>query len=134
MLRRVFSSASSKPWHVRVGRVLVGPDLSVPGHQEVFVVGDLAAVKRDTDTWVPGAASAANQEGTHAAANVPRLIAGERTRLFVHIISLVDFRNRISVRVQRAYAYLTFQRGVRLITEAENVSPPVTGEWEVTRL
>jgi NADH dehydrogenase len=154
----------------RVGRVLVGPDLSVPGHQEVFVVGDLAAVKRDNDMWVPGVAPAANQEGAHAAVNVLRLIGGEGTRpfkyfhkgdlatigrnravgvfgkfkfagypawlmwLFIHIMYLVGFRNRISVLVQWAYAYLTFQRGVRLITEAENVSPPMTGEWEVTRL
>lgn len=154
----------------RVGRVLVEPDLSIPGHQEVFVVGDLAAVKRDNDMWVPGVAPAANQEGSHAATNIMRLVTGKGTLpfryfhkgdlatigrnraigvfgkfkiagysawlmwLFIHILYLAGFRNRISVLVQWAYAYLTFQRGVRLITEAENVSLPVTGEWEVTRL
>jgi NADH dehydrogenase len=154
----------------RVGRVLVETDLHVPGHQDVFVVGDLAAVKRDNDQWVPGTAPAANQEGTWAAQNVLRLMRDDATQpfryfnkgdlatigrnravavfgnlkfagypawllwLFIHIMYLVGFRNRVSVLVQWAYAYLTFQRGVRLITEAENVSPPVTGEWEVTRL
>jgi NADH dehydrogenase len=38
--------------------------------------------------------------------------------LFVHIMYLVGFRNRVSVLVQWAYAYFTYQRGVRLIAEA----------------
>jgi NADH dehydrogenase len=38
----------------------------------------------------------------------------------VHILYLVGYRNRLSVMLQWGYAYLTFQRGVRLVTEAEN--------------
>lgn len=72
----------------RSGRVLVSPDLSVPGHPEVFVIGDAAAAplladdaapswdggaSTDATAFVPGVAPAANQMGAHAA----RTIAGE---------------------------------------------------------
>jgi NADH dehydrogenase FAD-containing subunit len=50
----------------RAGRVKVNPDLSVPGHPEVFVVGDLAEMHTD-DVRVPGVATAAIQSGAHAA-------------------------------------------------------------------
>ena len=43
--------------------------------------------------------------------------------LFVHILYLAGFRNRLSVLMQWAYAYFTFQRGVRLITSAEQATP-----------
>jgi len=61
----------------RAGRVKVAPDLSVPGHPEVFVVGDLAAVE-----GVPGIAPAAKQMGRHAGRNVLRRIAGKPTAAF----------------------------------------------------
>jgi NADH dehydrogenase len=134
------------------GRVNVTPDLSIPGHPEVFVVGDLARVPRDNGTTVPWVAQGAIQEGRVAADNVLALLAGRPTRpfsyfnkgdlatigrhravadfgfiqvtgflawmlwLFVHILYLVGFRNRVSVLVQWAYAYFTYQRGMRLIT------------------
>lgn len=56
----------------RAGRVQVQPDLSVPGHPEVFVVGDLAAMQTG-GKHVPGVATAAIQSGTHAARNIIRL-------------------------------------------------------------
>lgn len=60
----------------RSGQVLVEPDLSIPGHPEVFVIGDLAAVKRhDVDQWVPAVAPGANQEGRHAARMILRDLA-----------------------------------------------------------
>jgi len=154
----------------RAGRVLVEPDLSVPGHPEVFVAGDLAAVRRGDNDWVPGVAPAANQEGSHAGKQILKLIRGHKTEAFryfnkgelatigrnravavfgglkfagfpawllwafVHILYLVGFRNRITVLVQWAYAFATYQRGVRLITETENLASPVTGEWEIPRL
>ena len=59
----------------RAGRVLVEPDLSVPGHPEIFVVGDLAATKSDGKP-VPGVAPAAIQEGRHTAKNITREIRG----------------------------------------------------------
>jgi len=131
----------------RAGRVFVEPDLSVPGHPEVFVIGDLAAVEK-----VPGVAPAAIQEGTHTAKNIERMIAGQPSLPFryhdkgslatigraagvadfgriklsgflawaawlsVHIFFLIGFRNRILVILQWAWAYVTFQRGARLIT------------------
>ena len=137
----------------RAGRVLVESDLSVPGHPEIFVAGDLAAVSRSGNDFVPAVAPAANQEGTHAARNVRRLLRGEPTTpfryfnkgnlatigrhraiadfgrlrlsgplawwiwLFVHILYLVGFRNRLTVLIQWAYAYFTYQRGARLITD-----------------
>ncbi|HYV97385.1 MAG TPA: NAD(P)/FAD-dependent oxidoreductase [Gemmatimonadaceae bacterium] len=51
--------------------------------------------------------------------------------LFVHILYLVGFRNRLSVLIQWGYMYLTYRRGVRLITASEVVSPRVTGDWPV---
>ena len=136
----------------RAGRVMVDPDLSVPGHPGVFVAGDLASFSYQTGKPLPGVAQVAKQQGTRAAANVAKLIAGQPTArfhyydpgnmatigrnaaiadfgflrvsgylgwllwLFVHIMFLIGFRNRISVLLQWAAAYLTYQRSVRLIT------------------
>jgi len=61
----------------RAGRVQVAPDLSVPGHPEIFVVGDLAAV-----AGVPGIAPAAKQMGRLAAANIIRSLKKEPTKEF----------------------------------------------------
>ena len=58
------------------GRVLVAPDLSVPGHPEVSVIGDLAALPEHVPS-VPGTAPAAKQMGRHAAANILRAVRGE---------------------------------------------------------
>ncbi len=127
----------------RAGRVLVESDLSVPGHPEVFVVGDLAAVE-----GVPGVAPAAMQMGRHAG----RVVAtGERRPfryrdkgslatigraravadikglrfggflawiawLAIHIFYLIGFRNRFFVLAGWAWHYLTFRRGARIIT------------------
>jgi NADH dehydrogenase len=135
----------------RQGRVLVAPDLSVPGHPEILVAGDLAALECDGEP-VPGVAPAANQEGRHAARTIRADLEGAPRRpfsyfdkgnlatigrakavalfgsfrvagflawlmwLFIHILYLVGFRNRVSVLLQWAYAYFTYQRGVRLIT------------------
>jgi NADH dehydrogenase len=136
----------------RAGRVIVNPDLSVPGHPGVFVAGDLASFSHQTGKPLPGVAQVAIQEGAQAAANVGNLIAGRTTKtfhyrdpgnmatigrhaaiadfgflrvsgylgwllwLFVHILFLIGFRNRVSVMLQWAVAYLTYQRSVRLIT------------------
>src|SRR5436853_4621441 len=56
----------------RAGRVLVNPDLSIPGHPEVFVVGDLAALKDKNGKWLPGLAPVAMQEGKAVAQNIAR--------------------------------------------------------------
>ena len=61
----------------RSGRVLVAPDLSLPGHAEVFVIGDLASVTQTDGKPVPGVAPAAIQEGKHAARQIARTLAGE---------------------------------------------------------
>jgi NADH dehydrogenase len=67
------------------GRVLVEPDLSASGHPDIFVVGDLAAVKDRNGSWVPGVAPAANQEGTHAARNVLQRSSGGATAPFRYL-------------------------------------------------
>jgi NADH dehydrogenase len=61
----------------RAGRVKVNRDLTVPGHPEIMVVGDLAAVEQAGGATVPGLAPAAIQEGRHAAQNVRRAIEGK---------------------------------------------------------
>jgi NADH dehydrogenase len=65
----------------RAGRVKVAPDLSLPGHPEVFVIGDLAHVEQDGDQ-VPGMAPAAKQMGTYAAHAIRARIAGRAPRPF----------------------------------------------------
>ena len=59
----------------RAGRVLVNQDLSAPGADSVFVIGDLAAIKSEGKP-VPGVSPAAIQEGRHAAANIAGIIRG----------------------------------------------------------
>jgi NADH dehydrogenase len=65
------------------GRVLVTPELTLPGHDEVFVVGDMAHVEHG-GTLVPGLAPAAMQMGRHAARNILRRIEGEPYEAFVY--------------------------------------------------
>jgi NADH dehydrogenase len=68
----------------RGGRVIVEPDLSIPGHPEVFVVGDLAAMTTNGKP-VPGVAPAAIQSGPRAAKNILRRIAREPTKPFRYV-------------------------------------------------
>jgi len=63
---------------------LVQPDLSVPGHPELFVVGDAAVVTLPDGRPVPGVAQPAMQEATHAARMIFRRIAGQPTVPFVY--------------------------------------------------
>jgi NADH dehydrogenase len=136
----------------RVGRVIVNDDLTISGHPEVQVIGDLANFSHQTGEPLPGVSPVAMQQGRHAARNILRMIRGERPQpfryfdkgsmatigrnkavadlkflhlsglfawlawLFVHIIFLVGFRNRLLVLIQWAWAYLTFDKGARLIT------------------
>jgi len=59
----------------RVGRVLAEPALTVPGHPDIFVAGDICALQQDGH-WLPGVAQVAKQQGAHAARNVLRAISG----------------------------------------------------------
>ncbi len=68
----------------RAGRVIVEADLTVPGHAEVYVAGDLAATTRDGKP-VPGVAPAAMQMGRHAAHNITRAIEGQPRRPFLYV-------------------------------------------------
>jgi NADH dehydrogenase len=135
----------------RAGRVLVEPDLSIPGHPEVYVIGD-AAARLEDGKLVPGVARAAIDEGRHTAANILRALDGKPAEpfhyadlgqlatigrgaaiaqmgkvklsgfiawlawLFIHILFLIGFRNRFAVILEWAAAYLTYDRGARLIT------------------
>ena len=63
----------------RAGRVKVAPDLSLPEHPEVFVLGDLATLEQDNGEPVPGVAPAAIQMGKHAVKNLRRLLAGKES-------------------------------------------------------
>jgi NADH dehydrogenase len=62
-------------------RVVVRPDLSIPGHPDIFVVGDLACLFQD-GVQVPAVAPAATQAGRHAARNILRALHGEPTLPF----------------------------------------------------
>jgi len=140
----------------RGGRVRVNADLSVPGHPEVFAIGDMALVLLPDGKSAPGVSPAAMQMAHHVA----RLIgdeldlgAGRAPRppfkywdrgtmatigrsaavawigklkfsgrlawlswLFVHLVFLVGFRNKLAVMLQWAYSYVAYKRSARLIT------------------
>ena len=61
----------------RAGRVLVEPDLTIPGHPEIFVIGDQAAFLHQSEKPLPGVAQVAIQAGRHAARNICGAIRGE---------------------------------------------------------
>jgi NADH dehydrogenase len=68
-----------------VGRVLVNPDLSIPGHPEAFVIGDLAAFVDETGKLLPGLAAVAVQQGRHAARNILRMCDGLPSEPFHYV-------------------------------------------------
>ncbi|HSL48426.1 MAG TPA: NAD(P)/FAD-dependent oxidoreductase [Candidatus Deferrimicrobiaceae bacterium] len=143
----------------RAGRVIVEPDLSLPGHDLVFAIGDMAAFRGPDGQALPGLAPVAIQQGQAVARTILRRLAGEPARpfqyrdkgsmatigraaavavigrlqlsglpawlawLFVHIMFLIGFRNRFLVLFEWAWAYLSWQRGARLIT----------GQWRPRR-
>lgn len=156
----------------RAGRVLVQPDLSIPGRAEVFVIGDLAALNDEKGKMLPGVAPVAIQQGDWVADAIARDLNSQPRRnfhyrdkgslatigraaavaqfgkfelsgyfawlawLFVHILFLIGFRNRLLVMIQWAWSYLTYERGARLITgsdklpgwnESQSQSQPSTG-------
>jgi NADH dehydrogenase len=66
----------------RAGRVIVNDDLSIPGHPEVFVIGDLASFRTAAGDVLPGVAQVAMQQGTHAARTVLAMLARQPRRPF----------------------------------------------------
>ena len=138
----------------RAGRVRVAPDLTLPGHPEVFVIGDLMTLADAKGRPLPGVAPVAMQQARHVARSVLARLAsrpgpgpfryfdkgnlatiGRRcavadlgfvrfggyaawlTWLFIHLMYLVQFGNRVLILVQWAWSYLTWNRSARLITE-----------------
>jgi NADH dehydrogenase len=69
----------------RAGRVIVEPDLSIPGHHEVFVIGDLAAYTHQGDQPLPGTAPVAMQEGAFAARSIAGDLRRERRGRFHYV-------------------------------------------------
>ncbi len=145
----------------RAGRVLVEPDLSISGHREVFVIGDLASMNDAAGKPLPGIAPVAMQQGKCVARQVAAELAGRSREdfhyvdkgslatigraaavaqfgkvhisgflawlswLFIHILFLIGFRNRVLVMFQWAWSYLTYERSARLITgESRVISVP----------
>jgi NADH dehydrogenase len=136
----------------RMGRVIVNENLSIPGHPEVFVIGDLAHCATASGNPLPGLSPVAMQQGRHVAKNIRALLVGGWAQkfdyfdkgtmatigrhaavadagfmrfggfmawlawLFVHVLFLVSFRNKLTVLSNWAWQYVTFGRGARLIT------------------
>jgi NADH dehydrogenase len=88
----------------RVGRVLVEPDLSIPGHPEVFVIGDLAHLKRRDGQPLPGVAPVAIQQAAHVVRCVQADAAGRKRPTFDY----VDYGNLATIG--RAEAVADFGR------------------------
>jgi NADH dehydrogenase len=143
----------------RSGRVKVGRDASVPGHPNIFVLGDTASFTQDGKP-LPGVAQVAIQQGQYVASVITDQVAGKphpeafryvdkgnmatvgryygivsigKLRLsgivgwflwlFVHLMFLIGFRNRVVVLFQWVLFYTTFQRGARLITFQDTSIP-----------
>lgn len=136
----------------RAGRIVVEPDLSIKGHPNIYVIGDMACYSHQNGRPLPGVAQVAVQQGRHAAKMIERRLAGQNTEpfhyrdlgsmatigrgaavatfgkfhlsgivawlmwLFVHLMHLVQFQNRVLVFMQWAWCYLTWNRAARLIT------------------
>ena len=150
----------------RIGRIVVGPDFSLPGHSEIFVVGDLASYSHQDGEPLRGTADVAIAEGRYVGQVVRRRLEGRRSRpfrffdlgtmavigrseaiaefpvvhlsgaiawwvwLFVHLLLLVDFQNRLTVLVQWGWNYLTRNRSARLITNMPD--SPLVGAGSYT--
>ena len=135
----------------RAGRVPVEPDLTIAGHPEILVIGDLAAFLQD-GKQLPGVAPTAIQQGHYAAKLIISRLLGKPIRpfhyldkgslatigrnqavaqigplqfsgilawlgwLFIHLLYIVEFENRLLIVMQWAYDYFTYNRGARLIT------------------
>jgi NADH:ubiquinone reductase (H+-translocating) len=95
-------------WNVpqgKGGRILVGPDLRVQGHDRIFAVGDIALNPNDP---IPQLAQPALQEGRHAAAQIARLSRGEQTESF-------GYRDKgIMATIGRRSAVVQLARGPRV--------------------
>jgi len=136
----------------RAGRIRVEPDCSVPGHPEIFVIGDLALFTHQGEHPLPGVAQPAIQEGHYVAAAIRRRLRGEPVKpfhyfdkgnlavigrgkavadlnwlriagvpawfiwIFIHLLYIVEFQNRLLIFLQWAWFYFTFDRSARLIT------------------
>jgi NADH:ubiquinone reductase (H+-translocating) len=150
------AALSSKPGAKtdRAGRIAVNPDLTLPSHPEIFVIGDMAALADEKGRPLPGVAPVAMQQGRQVARVLAARLAGQpvsapfhyrdkgslatigRGRavadfgflriagypawlawLFIHLMYLVQFGNRVLTFVQWAWNYVTWNRSARLITE-----------------
>jgi NADH dehydrogenase len=141
----------------RAGRIVVQPDLSLPGDPEILVLGDMANFSHQGGKPLPGVAQVAIQQGRYAARQIIARLSGRQVEpfhykdlgslatigrraavadfgrlrlsggiawwlwLFVHLINLVNFRNRLLVLVQWGWNYLTYDRSARLITGPPDV-------------
>ncbi len=151
-LGKVLAARAAAPLD-RAGRVLVAPDLTLPGHPEIFAIGDLASFTHQGGKPLPGVAPVAMQQGRYVAALVRRRVNGEAAPapfhyvnkgnlatvgrnkavaefgslhisgflawfvwVFVHLMYLVEFDNRLLVFTEWVYNYFTHNRGARLIT------------------
>lgn len=142
----------------KAGRVLVNPDLTVPNHPEIMVIGDLANFSHQTGSPLPGVAPVAMQQGRYAAKRIGNQLRGRETAPFryadkgtlatigrsaavadfgklrfsgwlawvlwlsIHLVFLLQFRNRVLVVLQWAWSYFTRNRSTRLIVERSGSS------------
>jgi NADH dehydrogenase len=69
----------------KAGRVFVAPDLSLPGHNNIFVIGDMASIKQENGDPVPGVSPAAMQMGTATAKNILAELNGKPRKRFEYV-------------------------------------------------
>jgi len=136
----------------KAGRVIVEPDLTLEGHPEIFVIGDLANFSHQTGAPLPGVAQPAIQAGRYVAGAIENRLRGKIIKpfhyedkgnlatlgrgaavadinglhlsglpawliwIFIHLLYIVEFQNRLLVFIQWGWFYFTYDRTARLIT------------------
>jgi NADH dehydrogenase len=136
----------------KAARVIVEPDMTIAGHPEIFVIGDLSNFSHQTGKPLPGVAQPAIQQGHYVGKTIERRLRNEKIEpfhyfdkgnlatigrgaavadlnwlqisglpawliwIFIHLMYIVQFQNRLLIFLQWAWLYVTFDRAARLIT------------------
>ena len=90
----------------RAGRVIVEPDLSIPGHSDIFVIGDLANFPHQGERPLPGVAPVAMQQGAYVAKLIKKRLQGESLPQFVY----KDYGNMAVIGQNKAVVNLGFAK------------------------
>lgn len=149
------------------GRIFVNPDLTLAGHPEILVIGDLAHIEGKGGRPLPGLAPVATQQGRYAAKVILGHLEGKDAEkpfryfdkgtmavigrnaavarvgrwhfsgrfawmmwLFIHLVLLIQFQNRLIVLIRWAFQFFSYNRGARNLMLRGTLRLPITGSGE----